>query len=58
MLFRTLGGGLWRFCVVTAFLIVVYISRRGLVPGLLVVGHPRILALDFATQTGEGTARC
>ena len=50
MLFRTLCGGHWRFCVVTAFLIVVYICRRGLVPGL---GHPRILALDF-TQTDGG----
>ncbi len=59
MLFRTLCGGHWRFCVVTAFLIVVYISRRGLVPGL---GHPRILALDFITQTdgvhNGGTVRC
>ena len=54
MLFRTLCGGHWRFCVVTAFLIVVYISRRGLVPGL---GHPRILASDF-TQTDGGTVRC
>ena len=46
MLFRTLCGGHWRFCVVTAFLIVVYICRRGLVPGL---GHPRILASDFTS---------
>ena len=50
VLFRTLCGGHWRFCVVTAFLIVVYICRRGLVPGL---GHPRILASDF-TQTDGG----
>ena len=50
MLFRTLCGGHWRFCVVTAFLIVVYICRRSLVPGL---GHPRILASDF-TQTDGG----
>ena len=49
MLFRTLCGGHWRFCVVTAFLIVVYISRRSLVPGL---GHPRILALDFTHADG------
>ena len=55
MLFRTRCGGHWRFCVVTAFLIVVYISRRGLVLGL---GHPRILALDFITQTDGGTVRC
>ena len=34
VLFRTLCGGHWRFCVVTAFLIVVNICRRGLVPGL------------------------
>jgi len=53
VLFRTLCGGHWRFCVVTAFLFVVYIyRRRGLVPGLL-VGHPRILASDF-TQTDGG----
>jgi len=50
VLFRTLCGGHWRFCVVTAFLIVVYICRRGLVPGL---GYPRILASDF-TQTDGG----
>lgn len=49
MLFRTLCGGHWRFCVVTAFLIVVYICRRGLVPGL---GHPRILASDFTHTDG------
>ncbi len=52
-LFRTLRvrGGLWlgrfrvRVCVVTAFLIVFSIRRRGFVPGLLlVVGNlnPRI----------------
>jgi len=54
VLFRTLCGGHWRFCVVTAFLIVVYICRRGLVPGL---GHPRILLQTSHSRT-EDTARC
>ncbi len=49
------SGGHWRFCVVAAFLIVVYISRRGLVLGL---GHPRILDVNFITQTDGGTVRC
>ena len=64
MLFRTLCGGHWRFCVVTAFLIVVYICRRGLVPGLgpptyssfrllTADGGHRPLAWDF-TQTDGG----